>query len=169
MYFACCFVIIMLASRTLSLKMSTFKCFASPKRLFSRPVANHLTLDAGLLSEQPDLVIKHLESRGADASLINNILKMHELKAIRHTCVSEGDQARSLRKLLSKEIGLCMKKGDTEEANNLKKKVQVAVNIATDSDHKLDCIDRKIESILSFVPNLLDDRYSTVILLLFCI
>lgn len=130
----------------------------SSMSMSSRPASNGLPLDTNLLANSPDTVISHLVSRKASESVISEVLKVKELKATRNALIVEGDSAKNVRKTLSKQIGELMKNKEMEEANKLKVEVENANKISAQADEKLSEIDRQIESILSVIPNLLDDR-----------
>jgi seryl-tRNA synthetase len=156
-----CVLMISLSSVAVSLRhLSRSQALRSAlrTRLYSsREPSNLLSLDTQLISSQPDLVVGHLKSRKADVGLIERVLKIKDLRTERNTCIVEGDAAKSVRKTLSKDIGLLMKEKKMEEAEELKKKVEMASADSAASDEKLVLIDREIGSILSLVPNLLDD------------
>jgi seryl-tRNA synthetase len=76
----------------------------------------------------------------------------------RNNCIVAGDQAKNQRKTLSKQIGMLMKEKKTEEAEEIKKKVEAASTESAAADEKLEVLDSEINSILAVVPNLLDDR-----------
>jgi hypothetical protein len=162
-----CAMLLSLLSPSLSLRLSPF--FASSSALLpralslsaARPSANHCSLDVHLLSSNPDLVISHLNSRNADPSIIEQVKKIHDLKQERNSCLHAGDTARNLRKTLSKDIAVLMKAGNVAEVEKLKQRVEEANQQAAKADERQAIIDDSINTILSFIPNLLDDRYVT--------
>ncbi|KAJ1397435.1 Seryl-tRNA synthetase N-terminal domain-containing protein [Ochromonadaceae sp. CCMP2298] len=130
----------------------------STLRLYSsREPSNLLSLDTQLISSQPDLVVGHLRSRKADEALIERVLRIKALRTERNSCIVEGDAAKGVRKALSKDIGLLMRDQKMQEAEELKKRVELASADSAAADEKLAVIDSEIDSILSLVPNLLDD------------
>lgn len=115
-----------------------------------------VSLDASLLSENPELVVSHLQSRRASKDLIGEVNKVSDLRIERSKMIAEGDQARNKRKSLSKDIGMLMREG--KDASDLKRLVEDANNVAAAADAKLSIIDEEINNILSVIPNLVDDR-----------
>jgi seryl-tRNA synthetase len=130
-------------------------------RLFStRPPSNLLTLDQNLASTQPEVIISHLQSRRANEQLIANVTQIADLQSKRKRLIFEGDTARKSRKDVSKMIGMLMKNSpvNNEEIEKKKKEVASFDVIAEQSDEELAIIDQQMDSILTYVPNLLDDR-----------
>lgn len=119
-----------------------------------------ISLDTNLIATNPDLVISHLNARKSYGPIIEEINKIKKLRVDRTTCIMEGDSAKNLRKVLSKEIGSLMKANKIDEVNAIKLKVEEANKVSADCDEKLAAIDIEIDKIFSLVPNLLDDRYS---------
>ena len=118
-----------------------------------------ISLDTNLIATNPDLVISHLNARKSYGPIIEEINKIKNLRADRSACIVEGDAAKNLRKVLSKEIGTLMKDNKIEEVNAIKLKVEEANKVSALCDEKLAAIDIEIDKIFSLVPNLLDDRY----------
>lgn len=93
-----------------------------------------------------------------DTSVKDKVMTIKELRTERAHLIVKGDNAKSTRKSLSREIGSLMKKGMTKEVVNLKEEVERATAESHAADEKLVVIDGQINSILSELPNLLDDR-----------
>ena len=138
--------------------------YPQAKRLFSmhiRPSANDLSLDANLLSSQPDLVISHLQSRNSDPLTLDKVFAIKDLQSERKSFIFNGDAAKNIRKTLSKEIGALMKVQKLDEVDVLKAKVEAARNDSDAADEALVGIEKAIHDIIASLPNLLDDRLVT--------
>lgn len=70
----------------------------------------------------------------------------------------KGDAAKAERNSLSQQIGQLMKNKQMDEVAELKRRVEAASLISAEVDAQLSGIDASIDSLLSVVPNLLDDR-----------
>lgn len=152
------------SSRTLTLAKGRCRTIR-PLRLMppsvafsSRPSANDLSLDSILISSQPELIASHLRSRKIDQDVVDRILHIKELRNERNNLIVAGDNAKHLRKTLSKDIGMLMKQKKLSEVDILKAQVEAASEESARADEKLIDVERDIASILSTVPNLLDDR-----------
>ena len=119
---------------------------------------NHLSLDSNLLAENPDLVKSHLISRKTNCSVLDDVDSIAALLDKRNKLISEGDVARSERKTLSQQIGKLMKEGDSDQAEELKRKVEDCSCMAASCDDELVQVSEKMNKIMSEIPNLLDDR-----------
>ena len=117
-----------------------------------------MSLDVNTVATNPEVILSHLRSRKADESVLHNVGKIGQLRAERNNCIIEGDKARNLRKQLSKDIGSLMKTGKTEEIENLKKTVEKANHDSEQALQRQTAIDNEIDTIMKFIPNLLDDR-----------
>eukprot|EP01035_Chromulina_nebulosa_P017765 gene17765-23366_t len=121
--------------------------------------SNGLTLDTALITQQPELVISHLLARRSNKETIEeNINKIGSLRLQRNSLIVESDAAKGQRKTLSAEIGKLMKSGNNDEIIRLKGLVDQANDISLKADEKLKDVDDNIDKILSYLPNLLDDR-----------
>lgn len=123
----------------------------------SRLEANGKSLDVNLLSTEPELVNSHMKSRRASESIFADVAKISVLRNKRNAFIQQGDAAKSERKTLSKEIGKLMKDGLKDEAEEMKKRVAEASDISAKADTELEKIDAEIFSIISCIPNLIDD------------
>lgn len=130
-------------------------------RMFShvRPPANELSLDTNLLSEQPDLVISHLQSRKVDPLTLDKVFAVKDLQTERKTLIFNSNAAKNVRKVLSKEIGTLLKQEKHDEVAELKARVEAAHQTSSAADEKLTHIEKSIHDIWASLPNLLDDRY----------
>ncbi|RYG60363.1 hypothetical protein EON64_19360, partial [archaeon] len=124
----------------------------------ARIPADESSLDACLLSSHADMVISHVMSRHSDASLIEKIKGVQMMREERNACQKQRDQARGVRKKLSREIGQMMQAGRAAEAAELKRQVEAAALAAARAEQRQAHLDGEIGEVLALVPNLLDDR-----------
>lgn len=140
----------------LSRKLSSLDSSKLTKRFITS--ANHLSLDANLVATNVDLVLEHLKARHVNDKLLEDVSKIPELRAKKNILIVAGDAARNTRKTISKDIGKLMAKGEKEQAELLKVKVEDANILAAKADEELSQIEQNIDTIMSMVPNLLDAR-----------
>lgn len=132
----------------------------------SRGSSAGLSLDTNLIASQVDVVLAHMKARRVDGAILEDIARIKSLREERNALIQEGDNQKNIRNTLSKQIGMEMGKmkgaDDTTsieaEINALKSKVEEASKVFDSCDEKLAVIDSNIDSILSLIPNLLDDR-----------
>lgn len=160
---SCLFLLIIMSTKLVSFPVrawrqhvSSFQRHTWMKRHLTS--SNHLSLDANLVANNLDVVLQHLHARHVSEKLIEDVCKIPHLREKRNSLIVAGDTARNTRKTLSKEIGKYMSKGDNEQAGILKGKVEDANIVAAKADEELQAIETEIHSIMSLVPNLLDDR-----------
>ena len=123
----------------------------------ARASSQGLSLDVALIASKPDLVIQHLSARRASESVVEQVKRISVLREERNAKIVEGDAAKNSRKTLSQEIGKLMKEGKADEATEMKEKVAKVSEISSACDESLGTIDAEINSIVSCIPNLLDD------------
>lgn len=114
--------------------------------------------DQRLVAEQPDVVKHSLTMRREAQEQLTAVDRIGELTQQRSGFIQEGDDARSVRKKLSPQIGKLMKEGNTEEADKLKAEVAKAASVASAADEKLAAIDEERSTLFNALPNLLDPR-----------
>ena len=119
--------------------------------------AERVSLDTNLIASNSDLVLSHLKSRRSSQELINDMMKIGDLRSQRNTLIQEGDAAKSERKSLSQKIGMLMKEKKEDEVGELKAQVEKANAISAAVDEKLNIVDNEINRLFSVLPNLLDD------------
>ena len=119
--------------------------------------SNGVSLDTNLIASNPDLVISHLKSRRSNQALLDDMMKISDLRTKRNALIKEGDAAKSERKALSKQIGMLMRDNKEDEVAVLKQKVEEATSTSDSIDVKLAAVDMEINALFSVIPNLLDD------------
>ena len=145
---------------TLSLRPAGIRTLSLLRRSLAanRVPANHESLDSELVATKPDLIRSHLIARRFKDDIFSEIDKFQGIRAERSQLIFKGDTARSNRKLLSKQIGVLMQKGDLQGAEKLKEDVKIASEISEESSRLVEVLDSKLETILRNIPNLVDDR-----------
>ena len=109
-------------------------------------------LDINLIRERPEIVRKSLKDRQMDASPVDSILKLDER---RRELLAEVEQLKAERNAVSKEIGQ-MK---DQEARQFKIDAMRAVGdkIST-MDAELTSVDAELQTLMSGLPNIPDER-----------
>jgi len=123
----------------------------------ARIASNGESLDANLMAENFPLVKSHLIARKSNSDLVAQVEKIASLRAQRNSLIVEGDKARSARKKCSQIIGQLMKEGKQDEVGVIKAEVDEYAKASAAADDKLALIDKEIDDIILYVPNLLDD------------
>ena len=131
---------------------------AVPVIINDRYSSKGLTLDTVLIGENPEIVVSHLKARKANANIFSSVQRIGELRLLRNKVIVDGDAGRNSRKSLSQQIGQLMKEKKMDEVEELKKQVDLASEISAKADAKLAEIDNEINSLFSYLPNLIDDR-----------
>lgn len=107
-------------------------------------------LDIKLIREKPDFVRQRLATRGrGDEARIAEIAALDEQ---RRKLISEGDNLKAERNIVSKEIGALKSKGQDASAQMAAMK-QVGERI-TSLDAEVATLDTKLQDILLMIPNL---------------
>lgn len=109
-------------------------------------------LDINLIREQPDLVRKTLKDRQMEASPVDSIL---ELDGKRRALLTQTESLKAERNAVSKEIG----KLKDEAARKSKIEAMRAVGEEISAlDAELAQVDAELQSLMSGLPNILDER-----------
>ena len=113
-------------------------------------------IDIKLIRENPELVKENMKKKFQDhkLGLVDEVLELdkknRELKL-------HGDELRSNRKTLSNQIGLLMREGKKDEANEVKEKVNT-INEELISNEKLEEeYAEKIKTTMMKIPNIIHD------------
>lgn len=126
-------------------------------------------MDVKLVVEEPELVLAHLEARGAGQDVKDAVAVIGELGAKRGALIKKGDAARAVRKSLSEDIGKLLKAArnaltdvDAAQAEDeivaaLKARVEVANMDADGCDAELAVIDGVVKAQFESLPNLVGD------------
>jgi len=153
-----------IGNKLMQMSTSSTSTTTNTKRISS----NGHSLDTQFVSENLDTVLSHLQARRSSPELIKQVSLISELRQQRNSLIQERDISLNSRKTLSQQIGTLMKEGKGDsEIQALKAKVDEMNELANKATFNLEIIDGKINSIFCIIPNLLDDRYSVYMLLLY--
>ncbi len=112
-------------------------------------------IDIKLIRENPDLVKENIKKKFQDhkLSLVDEVI---ELDKKNREATLKGDNLRSSRNSLSSQIGVLMKNGDKEQAEQIKKQVQ-EINQELEENEKLEeKYSEEIKSRMLKIPNIMD-------------
>jgi len=113
-------------------------------------------LDLKFVRENPDLVKENIKKKFQDYKLpmVDEVI---ELDTKNRNVKQNGDELRSNRNSLSNKIGILMKDGKKDEANQLKEEVN-SINTQLIENEKLEAeYANKIKQIMMKLPNIIDE------------
>ncbi|MFC1499245.1 serine--tRNA ligase, partial [Verrucomicrobiota bacterium] len=105
-------------------------------------------LDIKRVREDEQAARKGLESRNADASVIDDVLKLDKEK---RGILTETESLKSQRNKVSKEIGALKKKGENTEA--IQSEMRELGSSISELDTKIGAIDDKLCELMLAIPN----------------
>ena len=111
-------------------------------------------IDLKLLEKDFENVSNKLKLKGVDENILKEIKELFEEKK---KIQAELEQYQNKRNTLSKQIGLLMKEGKKEEAENIKKEVSEIKEKIEKLNSKLKEIEEKLYSKALNIPNIPDD------------
>ena len=113
-------------------------------------------IDIKFLRENPDIVKENIKKKFQDYKLplVDEVIEFD--KKFRESTL-KGDELRSQRNSLSSQIGMLMKNGKKDEAENIKKQVQ-EINKKLEENEKLEAeYSNEIKERMMKIPNIIDD------------
>lgn len=111
-------------------------------------------IDIKLIRENADFVKENIKKKFQDKKLgLVDEVKELDLKA--RTLQTEGDNLKAEKNKLSKEIGILMKDGKKEEAEEVKKKVALSAKRISEIDEVLPSIQSDIKNKMMMIPNII--------------
>ena len=111
-------------------------------------------IDIKLIRENADFVKENIKKKFQDKKLgLVDEVKELDLKA--RTLQTEGDNLKAEKNKLSKEIGILMKDGRKEEAEEVKKKVALSAKRISEIDELLPSIQADIKNKMMMIPNII--------------
>lgn len=112
-------------------------------------------LDMKFLRENPELVKENIKKKFQDKKLplVDEVI---ELDKENRTLKQRGDDLRSQRNTLSKQIGGLMAKGQRDEAEAVKAQVQAMADEMKETEVKEAEVSAKIKDIMMQIPNMID-------------
>lgn len=111
-------------------------------------------LDMKFLRENPEIVKENIKKKFQDhkIELVDKVIAMDKEK---RSLKQRGDELRSKRNAMSKEIGGLMAKGLKDEANAIKAKVQTMADEMKETEVKETELAEKIKEMMMQIPNII--------------
>ena len=113
-------------------------------------------LDIKFLRENPEIVKENIKKKFQDHKL-ELVDKVILLDVENRSLKQRGDELRSQRNSLSKQIGSYMAQGKKVEAEEIKVKVQAMADELKEAEEKEIKISEEIKSIMMQIPNIIDE------------
>ena len=113
-------------------------------------------IDIKLIRENEDLVKENIKKKFQDEKL-PLVDEVKELDIKLRDIQTEADGLRAERNKNSKQIGVCMAKGDKEEAERLKAEVEKNAGRLKTLEEETETISGRIKEIMMTIPNIIDD------------
>lgn len=112
-------------------------------------------LDIKFLRENPEEVKENLKKKFQNhkISLVDEVIEMDKTN---RSLKQQGDDLRSKRNSLSKEIGILMKNGKKDEVSIIKLEVQKMADEMKEVERKEEELVEKIKNIMLQIPNMID-------------
>ena len=113
-------------------------------------------LDINLLRTNPDLVRENIKKKFQDSKLVL-VDEVIELDKQNRACMTEADSLRNQRKVISKQIGGLMAKGQKEEAEARKAEVAAIAEKLAELEVKEEELAKAVRERMLVIPNIIDD------------
>ena len=113
-------------------------------------------IDIKLIRENEELVKENIKKKFQDEKL-PLVDEVKELDVKVRDIQTEADNLRAERNKKSKQIGVCMAKGDKEEAEKLKAEVEQNADRLKALEEETEVISARIKEIMMTIPNIIDD------------
>lgn len=114
-------------------------------------------LDLNYVRDNIDKVTEALEKRHASEDMFAQLKSFAEADKDRRHAIGESDRFNAERNKLSKEIGVLMKQGATDDAATLKAQVNELKTRIADADAARERSEERMREILSTLPNIPHD------------
>ncbi len=113
-------------------------------------------IDINLIRKNPELVKENIKKKFQEAKLplVDEVVLLDQQFRASKT---KGDDLRSKRNSLSKEIGNFMKQKDIEGAERLKQEVAAIADELLNLEQQENTLQEKIREIMLIIPNIIDD------------
>ncbi|MDH6366833.1 MULTISPECIES: serine--tRNA ligase [unclassified Breznakia] len=113
-------------------------------------------IDIKFLRENPEVVKENIKKKFQDSKLplVDEVIALD--KESRET-QTRADELRANRNKLSKEIGLLMKDGKRDEAEQVKKDVQAMADELATLEAREEEVQKKVLDIMMVIPNIIDE------------
>ena len=113
-------------------------------------------IDIKLVRENPEMVKENMRKKFQDHKL-NLVDEVLELDKLNRATKLKGDELRMSRNNLSSQIGMLMKNGQKDEAENIKAKVNEINNELVKNEELEEKYASDIKNIMMKIPNIIDD------------
>ena len=113
-------------------------------------------IDINLIRTNPELVKENIRKKFQDHKLplVDQAL---EFDAKRRALISEGDALRAARNTLSKQVGMLMKEGKREEAEQVKAQVKADADRLLAIEQESADVEAALKKVMMAIPNLIAD------------
>ncbi len=112
-------------------------------------------IDIKLIRENPDMVKENIKKKFQDSKLVL-VDEIIDLDKKNREATLKGDTLRSNRNSLSSQIGMLIKNGKKDEAEEIKKKVQEINNELEENEKLEEKYSEEIKSRMMKIPNIMD-------------
>ena len=113
-------------------------------------------IDINLIRTNPELVKENIRKKFQDHKL-PLVDKALELDGKRRTLISEGDALRAARNTLSKQVGMLMKEGKREEAEQVKAQVKADADRLLVLEQESAEVEAELKKVMMTIPNIIAD------------
>lgn len=113
-------------------------------------------IDIKLVRENPEMVKENMRKKFQDHKL-NLVDEVLELDKLNRATKLKGDELRMSRNNLSSQIGMLMKNGQKDEAENIKAKVNEINDELVKNEELEEKYASDIKNIMMKIPNIIDD------------
>ena len=111
-------------------------------------------IDIKLIREDANLVKENIKKKFQDEKLVL-VDEVKELDIKARSLQTEGDNLKAEKNKMSKEIGIIMKEGKTDEAQLIKRKIEKNSSRINEIDEVLPKIQSEIKSKMMSIPNII--------------
>ena len=113
-------------------------------------------IDINLIRTNPELVKENIKKKFQDKKLplVDEAL---ELDSKRRALIAEGDALRSARNTLSKQVGMLMKEGKKDEAEQVKAQVKADAERLVAIEKENEEVELALKKAMMTIPNIIAD------------
>ena len=113
-------------------------------------------IDIKLIRERKELVKENIKKKFQDEKL-ELVDEVYEKDILYRETKTKGDNLKAEKNKLSNSIGLLMREGRKEEAENIKKKISEMNNEIILLEEKEASLEKEIKDIMMIIPNIMDE------------
>ena len=113
-------------------------------------------IDIKLIRERKELVKENIKKKFQDEKL-ELVDEVYEKDILYRETKTKGDNLKAEKNKLSNSIGLLMREGRKEEAENIKKKISEMNNEIISLEEKEASLEKDIKDIMMVIPNIMDE------------